>query len=167
LSRLKTASVTIFSIVVTLVAVVVGGAFWSIISDSVRSAPSAKTMSASELVSATPTGLSPSDPSVSAFGMFSDTTSVKRDEYTKAITGKLVQWTLPLYDASTSGEDLVIQTSAGSGKVVAVCRVKDASKEDIDKAGRLSRGDDVTCKGIIAGPGIMGSINIDPALIIW
>jgi hypothetical protein len=155
-----------FWTVVSLAALLIFGTGATMIVQSIIGG-SAKSMTRQELISATASELGPSDPSVTAFGLFSHKTDAQKDAFAKEIVGKVVQWTLPAYDVSISSDELTVQTNVVDGRATAVCTVANPTATDEQNAAKLSRGDLVTCKGVVKGAGTLGTIEIDPAIIVW
>ncbi len=78
-----------------------------------------------------------------------------------------VQWFLTVFDVSLKPDELTIQSEISTGRATASCRVPQPDATDSANARRLSRGESVTCKGVIKGPGMFGVIEIDPAIVLW
>jgi hypothetical protein len=99
------------------------------------------------------------------FSFFSDSTEIKRADKERQITGKMVQWRLPVYNVSERSDFYVIQTKSRSDIVGAFCYVR-ASDEAVKRfLLSLKENDYVTCKGEIAGT-TMRSIDIKPAVLL-
>lgn len=115
-------------------------------------------------VDGNPSSYDPPAELVDALSFMSDLTDIQKDSIKDSHRGKLVQWTLPVWDVSRRDEGYVIQTSS-SAKAAVFCNVKSASPEELDYVKRLKEGDMITCKGIVDGY-TLGNVNLSPAEVV-
>ncbi|MGV1904900.1 hypothetical protein [Agrobacterium cavarae] len=111
-----------------------------------------------------PVSTSPPAELVDALSFFSSLTDVKKNDIKNTYRGKLVQWTLPVWEVSAREDTFVIQTSA-DGTISTFCRVKPASQEETVRIKNIAAGESITCKGVIAGY-TLGSVNLSPATVV-
>jgi len=123
-----------------------------------------KTIEARATLDSTPSSLSPPDDLVDALSFFSDSTEIQKDEVKDSFRGKLVQWTLPVWDVSKNDDGYTIQTSS-SAEVAIFCNVETASADELAFVKDLKEGDMITCKGIVSGY-TLGNVNISPAVLV-
>ena len=116
------------------------------------------------------TSLSPKGELYEMFKMNSDNTDLQRDEKEDEIDGKVVQWTLPVYEVKKMTDTrFKIQTNAGGGDdrgyVGTFCTISTDDADVISKIKALKTGDKVTVKGEIDGVSFR-NINLNPCLLI-
>lgn len=117
------------------------------------------------LKSAQAVSLKPTDELVSALSIFSSYTDVEKDRIKDEMRGKIVQWTLPVWNVSKSGDDgYIIQTSSSAG-IGTFCKVEPADHDQAKIITMLRAGSPVTCKGAVSGF-TLGSVNISPAIVV-
>lgn len=122
-------------------------------------------LDAADLKTTQAVSFKPTDELVAALSLFSDHTDVEKDRIKDSLRGKLVQWTLPVWNVSKSGDDgYVIQTSSSAG-IGSFCKIDPADEDQTRLITRLRTGDSVTCKGIVSAF-TMGSVNISPAIVV-
>lgn len=122
------------------------------------------------LASAAPSNLNPVGELDRMFSLGSDNTDLQRENKLKEITGQVVQWTLPVYEVSRSGDYYKIQTSSKSGfgipgtvgTFVYIYARSDAERALVEG---LKTGEMVSFKGKIAGS-TMRNLNIKPAILV-
>ena len=121
-----------------------------------------------EMTTATPSSLSPTGELAGMFSLMSDHTDLQRDNKEKEITGKIVDWTLPVYEVQKKSDDrgdqYRIQTSSGSsvGTFVNLWSRSESEKSRIES---LKTGDLIRIKGRISGT-LMRNISIDDAVLM-
>lgn len=115
------------------------------------------------LESASPSELQPTGELASIFNLMSDHTDLQRENKEAEIKGKIVDWTLPVYELRKSGENYRIQTSTGPnvGVFVTISPRDQSEREFIEQ---LKTGDPIRFKGFIDGVS-MRSLNIRPAVV--
>jgi len=100
------------------------------------------------------------------FNMGSDFTDLQRDAKEKELDGKLVEWTLEVYEVDTAGEGCFkIQTSStddAPGTFIKSCEADDDGIATL--APELKTGDMISVKGIVDGTS-MRNFNLDPAIV--
>lgn len=111
-----------------------------------------------------PSSTSPPADLADALSFFSNLTQVKKDEIKDSYRGKLVQWTLPVWEVSKRDDKFVIQTS-GSEAIAIFCSVQPDSEAEAARVRELDAGDMVTCKGVVTGY-TLGNVNLSPAMLI-
>ena len=103
------------------------------------------------------------------FNLMSDFTDIQRDNKRAELDGAVVEWSLPVFEVSRSGDFYRIQTSSGRaggrnyvGTFVEVYPRNDNERNAIEG---LKTGDFVTVRGYIDGTS-MRNIRIRPAIYI-
>jgi len=99
------------------------------------------------------------------FKMGSEHTDIQRENKEKEITGKIVHWTLPVYDVKKSGKGYRIQTkstTSAAGTFVTLIPRDDAERAQIEG---LKEDNRLTVKGRITGT-TMRNIDINPAVLM-
>ena len=119
-----------------------------------------------EIESAQPSDLSPRGELASIFNLMSKHTDLQRENKEKEITGKIVQWTLPVYEVSKRKDGAYrIQTSAGGdivGTFITLHTRNDAEKAKVEA---LKTGDMVSIKGRIGGVSLR-NLKIEDAVLV-
>lgn len=124
-----------------------------------------------DLVQAKVAKISPTGKLAATFKLDSKYTDLQRDKTEKEITGKVIQWTLPVYEVSKSGDGYRIQTSGDDalffgkpmvGTFITIYPRDDNEKQYIEN---LKTGNKITFKGKITGTS-MRNIVVNPALLI-
>lgn len=100
------------------------------------------------------------------FALGSSATDLQRDELTKEVTGKVIDWYLPVYEVRKSDDNTYrIQTSS-DGKVVGTfITIKYPTETEIQYINSLKTGDYISVKGIISGT-FMRNLEIQPAKLL-
>lgn len=124
-----------------------------------------------ELASAQPSALRPEGELAELFAIGSKNTDLQRENKLKEIKGQIVQWQLPVYEISRSGDGYKVQTKmsvrAGMfeqnllGTFVHITPRNDAERQEIEA---LRTGDVIQFKGKIAGSR-MRSLEVRPAIL--
>lgn len=115
-------------------------------------------------LTAQPVSTSPPADLADALSFFSSLTEVKKDEIKDSYRGKLVQWTLPVWEVSKRDEKFVIQTS-GNSPIAIFCTVKPESEAEAARIREIDAGDMITCKGVVAGY-TLGNVNLSPGALV-
>ena len=116
--------------------------------------------------------LQPDGELAAMFDIGSDYTDLQRDNKEKELKGKVVVWTLPVYEVSKSGSHYKIQTSSKTGLVGGqpfvgtFVKLTAQSPEEETFLANLKTGDMVTIKGRFSGDTTFRNIEIEPA-ILW
>jgi hypothetical protein len=97
-----------------------------------------------------------------AFG--SNYTEVQRENMLKALEGKVVDWTLPVYEVSTENAGYKVQT-AGDGTIGTFIHLEPKSQEERSYIESLKTGSVIHVKGKIDGE-FMRNLNIRPAVLV-
>lgn len=107
--------------------------------------------------------LSPTGELAATFNMMSDSTDLQRENKLKEITGKVVEWTLPVYEVERDGNEYEVQTSAGGavGTSISLTPRNDQDKAVIEG---LKTGSLISIKGIIKESS-MRHLVIKPAIL--
>lgn len=107
--------------------------------------------------------LSPTGELASLFNLMSKNTDLQRDNKLNEIRGKVVEWTLPVYEVKRDGAEYKVQTTAGS-EVGAFIYL--SPRDDLDKAAieALTTGSRVSIKGIIKDSSVRHLV-IKPAIL--
>ncbi|TLX16686.1 hypothetical protein [Rhizobium sp. MHM7A] len=155
-----------FWLVIGLVGVPVFGILISLVLSSFTDigGPNNRPIDTSEIKQSEPASTQPPAELVAALSWTSDYTSVEKDRIKDGMRGKVVQWTMPVWNVSKDGdENYVVQTDSSAG-VGAFCRVaSDDPEQSFVKD--LKAGQFVTCKGIVDGY-TLGNVNISPAVLL-
>ena len=109
--------------------------------------------------------LSPPDDLANALSFFSSLTDIQKDDIKNYYRGKVVQWTLPVWDVSREDDGYTIQTT-NSAKIAIFCNVATDSAEELAFVKELKEGDAITCKGIVSGY-LLGNVNLSPAKLVY
>lgn len=144
--------------------VLMGGLFVKGVSDAVDASNKETQDKIASLKSASPSSLSPTGDLEAKFGVMSEYTDIQRDNAEKEITGKIVQWTLEVYEVSKQSDYYRIQTS-GSNTVGTFVSLYPQSDDESSYIESLKTGDTVTVKGCITGTTIR-NVDIDPAILV-
>lgn len=116
-----------------------------------------------ELAAATPAQLSPTGELAAMFNLMSENTDLQRKNKFKEIKGKIVEWTLPVYEVRQAGSGYAIQTEADQtvGAFVYVTARNDQDKAIIEG---LKTGSRISFKGVIKDV-TMRHLEIKPAIL--
>ena len=127
------------------------------------------------LVSATPSELSPTGELAKIFKANSENTDIQRENKEKEITGKIIEWKLPVYDVKKNDDGYRIQTSGNEklfnnesldALVKTWIQLEPRSAEEKSIIEGLVTDDYITVRGYIDGVDFMRSIEIEPAILI-
>jgi hypothetical protein len=129
-----------------------------------RTKPSAAVDETVTLVSASVANLRPDGDLAAIFDLGSHYTDLQRENTEKEIKGKVVQWTLPVYEVSKHEDKYRIQT-ASQGGIGTFVTVTPRSAADRTLIEALHTGDFVSFKGVISDVS-MRNLEIEPA-ILW
>lgn len=127
------------------------------------SASTAQSDKFAELFAATPSHLSPTGELSDMFNLMSENTDLQRKNKFKEIKGKVVEWTLPVYEVKQDGSGYVIQTVAfpNVGAFVYVTARNEQDKSIIEG---LKTGSRISFKGVIEDV-TMRHLEINPAIL--
>lgn len=115
--------------------------------------------------------ISPSGNLYEIYSLGSNYTDLQRENTTKELKDKIVQWTLPVFEVSKLSENKYkIQTSSGNlfgTKYVGTFIVVYTQNEnEVNFIENLKTGSNITIKGIINDT-FMRNIDIEPAILIY
>lgn len=116
-----------------------------------------------ELAATPPAPLAPTGELATMFNLGSDNTNLQRENKLKEIKGKVVEWTLPVYEVKKDGDGYKIQTATGD-TVGAFIYVSPRSEQDKAVIEALKTGNRVSIKGIIKDDS-MRRLVIKPAIL--
>lgn len=117
-----------------------------------------------DIIDTTPTNISPHGELADIFNPFSDYTDLQREDTINRIKGKVIEWTLPVYEVKRDGTDYTVIFES-SGKTVGVIAVfNNPNQEELNLLKALKTGTMLKFKGVIKGTWLR-SIMIDPANI--
>ncbi len=118
------------------------------------------------LITRTPDQISAAE-LASLYALGSNATDLQRENRLKEIKGKLVQWTLPVYEVKKSDEHTYkIQTSSTTNTVGTYSSIIPKNPGDVSRISTLKTGDTVTVRGIIDGTGFMRNFQLNPAVLL-
>lgn len=141
-----------------------GGLLVKGVSDVVEASAKETQDQIAALHNASPSDLSPSGDLEAKFEIMSDYTDVQRDNTEKEITGKVVQWTLKVYEVRKSNDYYRITTS-GPNQVGTFISLYPQSTDEFTYIESLKTGDRITVRGYITGV-TMRNIDIEPAILV-
>ena len=121
-----------------------------------------------DIEKASPANLTPSGEIAAMFSMMSKNTDIQRENKEKEIIGKIVQWTLPVYEVRVTNAEkgiYKIQTSGSGNTVGAFLEVHARDANERSKIEALVTGSRVTVKGKITGTS-MRNIQIELARLV-
>lgn len=132
-----------------------------------------------ELIAAKPDSISPNGELAELFTFGSNGTDLQRQEELKKIKGKIVQWTLRVYEVShVSGNKYRIQSESESSvskvdgqyqvkneAVSAMIRITAESEQEKSILLGLKTGSEVCIKGKLTGDTFLRSLEIKPAVL--
>jgi hypothetical protein len=116
------------------------------------------------LATAAPSELRPDGDLRDKFTFGSEFTDVQRENTEKEITGKIVEWTLTVYEVRRSGDNYEVSTIE-SGKVGTDVTLHPQSDSERQRIEALKEKDVITVRGYIKGT-FMRDIAIDPAILV-
>lgn len=104
------------------------------------------------------------------YSLGSEHTDIQRDNMTNELKGKIVQWTLPVFEVNKESENkYIVQTDSGNffGKkyVSTFTTVYTQNDNEVKYIENLKTGSNITIKGIINNTFIR-HVEIEPAIII-
>jgi len=135
-----------------IIAIVVIGVAASILGPSAEEQASAFETKLNEITNAQPANLSPGGDLAELFSMMSKNTDLQRENKEKEIKGKIVDWTLPVFEVKKRDENTYkIQTSSRSDAVGTFVVVTTRSPEQVSYVEELTTGQLVRIKGTITG----------------
>jgi len=126
-------------------------------------ATSAQSDEFAELVAAAPAQLSPTGELAAMFTLMSEHTDLQRKNKLKEIKGKIVEWTLPVYEVRQAGSGYAVQTGADVA-VGAIVYVTARNEQDKALIEGLKTGSSISFKGVIDGVS-MRHLEIKPAIL--
>lgn len=117
----------------------------------------------SALASETPSQILPTGELAAMFNLMSSNTDLQRDNKFKEIKGKVVEWTLTVYEVAKNGDDYKVQTLPGNevGAFVYITPLNDEDKAAIEA---LKTGSQISIKGIIEDT-FLRNLVIKPAIL--
>lgn len=121
-----------------------------------------------DIEKASPANLTPSGEIAAMFSMMSKNTDIQRENKEKEIIGKIVQWTLPVYEVRVTNEEkgiYKIQTSGSGNTVGTFLEVHARDAGERSKIEALVTGSRVTVKGKITGTS-MRNIQIELSRLV-
>jgi hypothetical protein len=123
------------------------------------------------LETATPSDLKPTGDLADFFNLNSDHTDLQRDNKENEIKGKIVDWTLTVFEIQKSGKSYRIQTKSNinfggqAGEVASFVEINARDQNDISYIENLKTGDRFRFKGYINGT-FLRTLEIKPAILI-
>jgi len=100
------------------------------------------------------------------FSLGSKNTDIQRDNMEKEIKGKIIQWSLPVYEVKKRDENKYrIQTKSGTRYVGAFLTLHARNSEESAYIESLQTGNMISFKGKINGT-TMRNIDIEPAVLV-
>lgn len=116
-----------------------------------------------ELASATPAQISPTGELAAMFNLMSDNTDLQRENKFKELKGKVVEWTLPVYEVQKDGGVYEVQTEADEavGAFVYITALNTQDKAEIEG---IKTGSSISFKGVISDV-TLRSLEIKPAIL--
>lgn len=117
----------------------------------------------SELAAATPTQISPTGELAAMFNLMSNNTDLQRENKLKEIKGKVIEWTLPVYEVKKDRNGYMVQTEPGNavGTFVYITPRNDENRAFIES---LTTGSRISVKGIIKDD-FLRNLVIEPAIL--
>lgn len=110
--------------------------------------------------------ISPSGKISEVFSLGSKNTDIQRENMEKELKGKIVQWTLPVYEVRKTDENMYrVQTKSGTRYVGAFLTLHTRSVEESAYVESLRTGNMISFKGRINGT-TMRNIDVDPAVLV-
>ena len=121
-----------------------------------------------EIQQTSPANISPKGEIAEMFSMMSNNTDIQRENKEKELKGKIVEWTLPVFEVSVTNAEkgiYKIQTSGSGNTVGAFVEVYARDDAERAKIESLTTGSLVTVKGRIDDT-FMRHINIELARLV-
>ena len=100
------------------------------------------------------------------FEMGSKHTDIQRENKEKEIKGKIVQWTLPVYEVKKSGDSYRVQFSSPNSNAGAFATVIPRDESESTFIEGLKENDRASFKGRIKGVTFTRDIDINPAVLM-
>lgn len=144
--------------------VVLSGLFVAGVSEVAKDEAAKSKARLEALATASPSGLRPDGELERLFTLGSEHTDIQRENKEKEITGKIVEWTLSVYEVSRSGDGYRVQTH-GNNVVGTFTTIHPLSDSDRQKVEALKENDVITIRGYITGTSLR-HIEIDPAILV-
>lgn len=116
-----------------------------------------------ELAAATPAQLSPTGELAAMFNLMSENTDLQRENKLKEIKGKIIEWTLPVYEVRQAGSGYAVQTEADQ-TVGAIVYITARNEQDKALIESLKTGSRISFKGVIKDVS-MRHLEIKPAIL--
>ncbi|MEI8285213.1 MAG: DUF4352 domain-containing protein [bacterium] len=152
------------SIIVVIVAILTVGGCFILGGAAIVGSAKKESEKLQSLKSSPPSDLQPTGELANIFNLMSDHTNLQRENKEKEIKGKIVDWTLSVYEVRKSGKNYRIQTKAGPN-VGTFVTIIPSDQSEITFIEQLKTGDLVRFKGLIDGVS-MRSLDIQPAILI-
>lgn len=129
-------------------------------------APEAELDPLAKLAQAPVAGIQPVGPLADIFAVGGQYTDLQRENTLKEIKGRIVSWTLPVYEVKRDGNGYKIQTNAGRGHgyVGTFISITPRNEQDRQIIEALKTGESVSFRGVIADT-FMRHIVIKPAIL--
>jgi len=121
-----------------------------------------------EMAQSSPSELSSSGDIAAIFSILSDHTDIQRENLEEGITGKIVQWTLQVYDVNQIDPDersYTVQTSSALGNVGAFVTLYARNDAEAAYIENLKTDDFIRVRGRITGT-TMRNIDIEDAILV-
>jgi len=99
------------------------------------------------------------------FNLMSNYTDIQRENKEKELTGKIVQWRLPVFEVSKTGEGRYRIQTGENQYVGTFAMVRTRNDDEVKYVESLMTDQFVTIKGRITGT-TLRNIDLDPAIII-
>lgn len=116
-----------------------------------------------ELAVVSATTLSPTGELAAMFNLMSDNTDLQRENKLKEIKGKVVEWSLTVYEVEKDGDGYTVQTKAGND-VGTFIHISPRNAQDKATIEALKTGSRISIKGIIKDD-LMRNLVIKPAIL--
>lgn len=142
----------------------VSGLFVKGVSDSVKKAEAETKNQVDALATVSPSNLRPDGELKKKFDMMSDFTDVQRENAEAEFTGKIVEWTLAVFEVKRKDDKYRVQTS-NDNNVGTFIDLYPKSDEERTRIEALKTGDMITVRGYINGT-FMRNVQIEPAILI-
>jgi len=121
-----------------------------------------------EVESATPANISSSGELASMFTFVSDSTDIQRENKENELVGRIVEWSLPVFDVTVKSADnkvYRVQTSGDSNNVGVIVEVYARSAEEAREIETLNPNELIRFKGEISGT-FMRHIEVKNARLV-
>ncbi len=116
-----------------------------------------------ELAAATPAQLLPTGELAAMFNLMSENTDLQRKNKLKEIKGKIIEWTLPVYEVRQAGSGYAVQTEADQ-TVGTIAYITARNEQDKALIESLKTGSRISFKGVIKDVS-MRHLEIKPAIL--